>query len=157
MEFIISHLIQALAVLGLVLLAIEVWVLGLSTFVLLFMGIGLLLTSLSMYIGWIPITWQWALIATTLYTLLTGAVLWPVFKRAQKTPEHKTVQSDLIGHSFFLPEDTAPDKPASYRFSGIEWRLITSEPLAKGTLVEVVSLQVGELFIRAKESDSGIN
>lgn len=151
MEFLIAHLIQALAVLGLALLAVEVLVLGISTFVLLFTGIGLLLTALSMYVGWLPTTWQWALVATTLYTLLTGVILWPILKRAQKTPEHKTVNSDLIGHSFLLPEDVAPDKSVSYRFSGIEWRLVTTETLAKGTLVEVVNLQVGELFIRAKE------
>ncbi|WP_425642111.1 NfeD family protein [Marinomonas gallaica] len=152
MDFIATHLVQALAVLGLVLLAVEVMVLGISTFVLLFAGLALLLTSLSMYMEWIPTTWQWALIATTVYTLLTGIVLWPIMKRAQQTSEHTTVSSDLIGHSFVLPEDVAPDKKVTYRFSGIEWRLVTSAPIAKGTLVEVVNLQVGELHIQAKET-----
>lgn len=152
MDFIATHLVQALAVLGLVLLAIEVMVLGISTFVLLFAGLGLLLTSLSMYMEWIPTTWQWSLIATTAFTLLTGVVLWPIMKRAQQTSEHSTVSSDLIGHSFMLPEDVAPDKQTSYRFSGIEWRLVSSAPIAKGTMVEVVNLQVGELFIQAKDN-----
>ncbi|WP_417552258.1 NfeD family protein [Marinomonas fungiae] len=151
MNFIATYLIQVLAVLGLVLLAIEVLVLGISTFVLLFVGLGLLLTSLSMYLEWIPATWQWALIGTTLFTLLTGAVLWPIMKRAQQTPEHSVVKSDLIGHSFVLPEDVAPDIRVIYRFMGVEWRLVTSEPIAKDTLVEVVNLQVGELFIKAKD------
>lgn len=153
MDFIVAHLVQALAVLGLALLAIEVMVLGISTFVLLFTGIGLLLTSMSMYIGWMPTTWQWALLGTTAYTLLTGVVLWPIMKRAQRTPEHKTVSSDLIGHSFLLPEDVSPGKPVMYRFSGIEWQLIASESLSAGTLVEVINLQVGELFIQAKGTE----
>ncbi|RDL45182.1 NfeD family protein [Marinomonas piezotolerans] len=152
MNFIATYLVEALAILGLVLLAIEVLVLGISTFVLLFAGLGLLLTSLSMYMEWIPTTWQWALIATTIFTLLTSIVLWPIMKRAQQTSEHKTVNSDLIGHTFVLPEDVAPDKQVTYRFSGIEWRLISSEPIAKSTQVEVVNLQVGELFIQAKET-----
>lgn len=151
MDFIVTHLVQALAVLGLVLLAVEVMVLGISTFVLLFAGLGLLLTSLSMYLGWIPTTWQWALIGTTVFTLLTGIVLWPIMKRAQQTAEHTTVSSDLIGHSFVLPEDVAPDKQVTYRFSGIEWRLVSSETLSKGSMVEVVNLQVGELHIQAKD------
>ncbi|QMV16404.1 NfeD family protein [Vibrio spartinae] len=150
MDFIIAHLVQVLAVTGLILLVVEVLVLGASTFVLLLVGMGLLLASLSMYFEWIPTTWQWALVATTFYTLLSGGVLWPIFKRAQKKPEHTNVHSDLIGHTFVLPQDTTPEKPTSYRFSGIEWRLITQAPLTKGTLVEVIHLQVGELFIRAK-------
>ncbi|MDW6094317.1 NfeD family protein [Vibrio rhizosphaerae] len=151
MDFIIAHLVQILAVVGLILLAVEVLVLGASTFVLLLMGMGLLLASLSMYLEWIPATWQWALVATTFYTLVSGGVLWPIFKRAQQKPEHTNVNSDLIGHSFVLPQDTTPETPTSYRFSGIEWRLIAQEPLTKGTLVEVIHLQVGELFIRAKQ------
>ncbi|SEG25595.1 NfeD family protein [Marinobacterium lutimaris] len=155
MEFLASYLIEALAVLGIALLAIEVWVLGVSTLVLLFAGIALLLTSLSMYVGWIPDTWQWALIATTGFTVVTGLILWPIFKRIQRTSasDHKAVKSDLIGHSFYLPEDTSLQQPTTYRFSGVNWKLISQETLTKGTLVEVVDLQVGELFIRAKQQD----
>lgn len=155
MEFLATYLTEALAVLGIVLLAIEVGVLGVSTLVLLFAGIALLLTSVSMYFGWIPDTWKWALIATTGYTVLTGLILWPIFKRIQRTSasDHKAVKSDLIGHSFYLPEDTSVQQPASYRFSGVDWKLISQDDLSKGTLVEVVDLQVGQLFIRAKESD----
>lgn len=153
MEFLASYWIEALAVLGLALLAIEVWVLGVSTLVLLFAGIALLLTSLSMYLGWIPDTWQWALIATTGYTVVTGLILWPIFKRVQQTSERKAVKSDLIGYSFYLPEDTSVQQPATYRFSGVDWKLICQDKLDKGTLVEVVDLQVGQLFIQAKSAE----
>ncbi len=155
MELLASYLIEALAVLGIALLAIEVWVLGVSTLVLLFAGIALLLTSLTMYFGWTPDTWQWALMATTGYTVLTGLVLWPVFKRIQRTSatDHKAVKSDLIGHSFYLPEDTSVKQPATYRFSGVEWKLICADEISKGTLVEVVDLQVGQLFIQPKKPD----
>ncbi|WP_432698477.1 NfeD family protein [Marinobacterium sp. YM272] len=153
MELLASYLIELLAILGLALLAIEVWVLGVSTLVLLFAGIALLLTSLSMYLGLIPDTWQWALIATTGFTVLTGAILWPIFKRLQQTSEHKAVTSDLIGHSFYLPADTSVQNPTSYRFSGVSWQVISQEELSKGTLVEVVDLQVGQLFVRAKQPE----
>lgn len=153
MELIASYLIELLAILGIALLAIEVWVLGVSTLVLLFAGLALLLTSLSMYFGLIPDTWQWALIATTGYTVLTGAILWPIFKRLQQNSEHKTVKSDLIGHSFYLPADTSVRHPANYRFSGVDWQVISQQDLTKGTLVEVIDLQVGQLFVRAKEPE----
>lgn len=154
MEFLSSYLIEALAILGLALLAIEVLVLGMSTLVLLLTGLGLLLTALSMYMGWVPSTWQWALMATTGYTVLLGVLLWPIFKRMQTPSSHKVVKSDLIGHSFYLPMAASAEQPASYRFSGVDWRVVSPQPLAAGTLVEVVDIQVGTLFVQAKSTDS---
>ncbi|SBS29639.1 hypothetical protein MAQ5080_01457 [Marinomonas aquimarina] len=153
MEFLSSYFIEALAILGLALLAIEVLVLGMSTLVLLLTGLGLLLTALSMYLGWLPSTWQWALMATTGYTVLLGVVLWPLFKRIQTPSQHKAVQSDLIGHSFYLPMATSAKQPGSYRFSGVDWRLVSQQPIAEGTLVEVIDVQVGTLVIQAASAE----
>lgn len=154
MEFLSSYLIQALAILGLVLLAIEVLVLGMSTIVLLLTGLGLLMTALTMYLGWVPSTWQWALMATTGFTVALGVVLWPIFKRMQTPSEHKAVKSDLIGHSFYVPMDVSVKQPGSYRFSGVDWHLVSQLPVAEGTLVEVIDVQVGTLFIQAKPAEN---
>ena len=51
MEYIFSHLAQTLIVVGLILLAIEVLVLGFSTFVLFFIGIGTIITGILMLFG----------------------------------------------------------------------------------------------------------
>lgn len=153
MEFLSSYLIQALAILGLALLAIEVLVLGMSTLVLLLTGLSLLLTALSMYLGWIPSTWQWALMATTGFTVVLGVALWPIFKRMQTPSEHKAVQSDLIGHSFYLPMAVSAKQPGNYRFSGVDWHLVCQQPIAEGILVEVIDVQVGTLFIQAKPAE----
>ena len=70
MEYILSHLPQTLIVVGLILLAIEVMVLGFSTFVLFFIGLGTIMTGALMAVGLLPETLLMALLAFLLASIV---------------------------------------------------------------------------------------
>jgi hypothetical protein len=69
MDFIMQNLPQALMVLGIIALIIEVAVLGLSTIILLFFGLSLLITGFSMSIGILPDSLTTALWSNTVVRL----------------------------------------------------------------------------------------
>lgn len=151
MDFINQYLVQVLAVLGLALLAIEVLVLGLSTFILFFLGLGLLLTSALMWTGLISVSIVSAALSGAICTLVIGAMLWKPMRNMQNKVETKQASNDLVGLSFTLSEDVDESHHPIYRYSGIDWRLVSDHPIAAGTKVEVTATQVGEFYIQEKE------
>lgn len=146
MDYLHTHLMETLVVLGLVLLAIEVMILGFSTFFLFFVGVAALGTALLFFLG-VPETWLNALLGTGVLTALSAALLWKPLKNMQlKTETHK-VKSDLIGMEFELPEDIKPGKTTHFRFSGIKWQLKCNSEESAGTRVKVTDIEVGIMHI----------
>lgn len=152
MEWILGNLGQVLIFAGLGLLAIEVTVLGFSTFFLFFLGLASLMSGILMYIGVVPETVVNALIALAVFTLASALLLWRPLKTMQNKVDRKPVQSDVIGHSFALESDIGPAAAGTHRFSGVTWKLKSAETLSAGTEVEVIRADVGELTIVAKRS-----
>ena len=134
---------------GFVLLAIEIGFLGLASGIVLFAGIGALVTGAMLWLGWLPETWLAGIASFGISAFASAVVLWRPLLRLQnyRTPA-KDNSSDLVGYRFVLDGPIAPGTPASTRYSGIEWR-VELEPggpvdrLESGALVEVRSVDAG--------------
>ena len=148
MEWASNNLAQSLLVLGLALLALEIAVLGFSTFVLFFVGLAAAVTGILLYVGLIPDTVLSAALSVGLLTALAAVVLWKPLKKLQSKVDKTKAKSDLVGHSFVLTEAVSPTLSPKYRYSGIDWKLISSETLAVGTKVEVNEVDVGVFYIK---------
>jgi len=149
MEYILTHLPQTLVVLGLIFLVIEVLVLGFSTFVLLFVGVGTIITGLLMALGFLPETLVNALLATAIISSLVALVSWKPLKRMQNNVEAHQVENGMVGETFTLEEDLQLGKTVSHRYSGIDWKVKSKQALTAGTEVKIVNMQVGVLTVEA--------
>lgn len=145
----INNLAESLLILGILLLVIEVVVLGFSTFVLFFVGCAAVLTSGLLYVGIIPDTWLAAMLSTGVLTALSAILLWKPLKNMQAKVDSTKAKGDLVGHSFVLDEDVAPELTPVYRYSGIDWKLSASEHIVAGTKVEIIEAEVGVFHIKA--------
>jgi membrane protein implicated in regulation of membrane protease activity len=149
MDWAINNLAESLLILGILLLVIELAVLGFSTFVLFFVGCAAVVTSGLLYVGIIPDTWLSAMFSTGLLTGLSAILLWKPLQNMQTQVDTTKVKGDLVGHSFILVEDVAPELTPKYHYSGIDWKLKANEHLLAGTKVEVTQADVGVFHIKA--------
>ena len=149
MDWAINNLTESLLILGILLLVIEVVVLGFSTFVLFFVGCAALITAGLLYVGIIPDTWIAAMFSTAVLTALAAILLWKPLKNMQTKVDTTKAKGDLVGHSFILVEDVAPELTPDYHYSGIDWKLNANEYLVAGTKVEVIEADVGVFHIKA--------
>ena len=149
MDWAFNNLAESLLILGILLLVIEIAVLGFSTFVLFFVGCAAVISAGLLYVGIIPDTLLAALLSTAILTALSALLLWKPLKNMQTKVDTTKAKGDLVGHSFILVEDVAPELTPEYRYSGIDWKLKASEHLVAGTQVEVIEAEVGVFHIRA--------
>jgi membrane protein implicated in regulation of membrane protease activity len=147
MEWLNENMWQVMIFLGLAILAIEVIVLGLATFVLFFVGVACLLTGVLMWVGILPQSMIFALGSVAVFSGVLAFALWKPMKNFQNKVELKDVTSDVVGQTFTLDTDVAPDHPGTQKFSGVSWQVKCSEALTGGTLVKVVRTAVGELTV----------
>ena len=150
MEWIIDNLAQSLAIVGLLLLAIEIVVLGFSTFVLFFVGVAALLTSVAMYLHILPDSLTTALLSLGVLTTLEVIFLWKPLKKMQAKVDPTKAKGDLVGHSFVLSETVSASINPGYHYSGINWKLVSESELSPGTTVEVTDVEVGVFHIQPK-------
>ena len=147
MDYIFLHLPQALVVLGLTLLAIEILVLGFSTFVLFFVGLGTIFTGILMALGLLPETMLNALLATAISSTVVALISWQPMKRLQNKGEIHQVKNGMIGEQFTLAEDLPLGKTITHRYSGINWQVKANVTLLAGTEVKITEMQVGLLTV----------
>ena len=127
---------------GFALLAAEVLLFGFTTIILLFAGIGALVTGLAMMSGLLPET------CFGIATGAAGAVLWKPLKKLQdhKVPKRQHT-SDLIGYEFVLKQDVTALASGLHRYSGVDWRVEpeagADEQLSAGQRVAVTSVDAG--------------
>ncbi|MEC8208463.1 MAG: NfeD family protein, partial [Pseudomonadota bacterium] len=95
MAFLDTHLAEALMILGVIALIVEVAVLGMSTYVLLFLGLSLFASGLLMNIELLASTYTTALWSNIVFTLGFAVVLWRPLKRMQDKTETQPVHSDF--------------------------------------------------------------
>lgn len=148
---IFSDTAQALMAAGLFLAAIDLLVFGFATFFLTLLGLSLLTTGGLIYFSVLDSSVSSILIAVTLLTAVYGLFLWKPLKRLQEQRQSNKVSSDLTGMSFILQQDISPDSPGNYHYSGIDWKVQTSEVITQGTEVEVIELQVGTMTVRTAQ------
>ncbi|TEW56120.1 NfeD family protein [Psychromonas sp. RZ22] len=147
MEYLLAHLSQALIVLGLIFLVIEVLVFGFSTFILFFIGLATIVTGGLMMINIIPETVLSSLVSTALISAIITIVSWKPMKRIQNKVELKQVDNGIIGYQFTLTEDLPIGKTVTYHYSGIIWKVKAREALAMGDEVKIIKMEVGLLTV----------
>ncbi|GGN21047.1 MULTISPECIES: NfeD family protein [Marinomonas] len=151
MDIIANNLAQSLFIVGLILLVIEVTVLGFSTFVFFFVGLAAMATGALVYVGVLPNSVLSASFSTGVMTILAALVLWKPLKRMQSKVSTKKTKSEFTDHQFFLKESVSPTQSPKYHYSGVEWSLVSEEPIEAGTKVEVTEAEVGKLHIKAMD------
>ncbi|MBH0021116.1 NfeD family protein [Pseudoalteromonas sp. SWXJ133] len=150
MDFITQNLPQTLMVLGIVALIIEVAVLGLSTFILLFFGLSLFLTGLLMSFGILPDSLTTALWSNAIVTAGLAVVLWKPLKQMQNRVDKKQVNSDFAELTFVLTSDVTEQGLTTHQYSGISWKLKSEQPIIAGTEVVVTKKEVGVMWVKPK-------
>ncbi|WP_105201297.1 NfeD family protein [Pseudoalteromonas sp. T1lg10] len=151
MELITNNLAEALMILGVLALIVEVAVLGMSTIILLLLGLSLLATGIMMNFSLLESSLTMALWSNTLITLALAALLWKPLKRMQEQRDNAQVHSDFAELTFTLTEDVNDQGLVHYAYSGISWKLKSEQPLSAGTLVKVVKKEVGVMWVAACE------
>ncbi len=163
MNWLEQNLAETLFIIGLIILIVEVTVLSFSTIILFMIGAATILTSVAMYVGLIESDFLNALVIIAVLTAVLAVVLWKPFKGLQNQQEEKPVTSDLVGFTFVLAQDVGstsdsdtgsgagsePVADVTYKYSGIEWKLISAEPIRAQTKVKVIAVSVGEWEIIA--------
>ncbi|NMF47633.1 NfeD family protein [Pseudoalteromonas arctica] len=150
MDFITQNLPQTLMVLGIVALIIEVAVLGLSTFILLFFGLSLFLTGLLMSFGILPDSLTTALWSNTVVTAGLAVALWKPLKQMQNRVDKKQVNSDFAELTFVLTSDVTEQGLTTHQYSGISWKLKSEQSINAGTEVLVTKKEVGVMWVKPK-------
>ncbi len=143
--------------LGFALLTIEALVLGMTTGVVLFAGLGALVTGGLLQLGWLPGTLIWSVGCFGLSTSLITLLAWKPLKALQgrSLPQPDT-SSDLIGHRFRLEAGISRTQPGQVRYSGVNWRVELDEQcpcqqLDEGQLVEVSGIAAGRFRVQPVE------
>lgn len=155
MELITNNLSGFWFGLGFLLLAIEILVFGFGSGVLLFGGVGALITGALIYFNVIPEVWLPSIASFTLASAAAAIVLWLPFKKLQGGSELGNDQSsDLIGHKFRLASELTYNRSANTRYSGVDWRVELSDEasggrLEAGTQVAVKAVNAGIFYVDA--------
>lgn len=155
MEYINSHLHAFWFVVGFVLLAVELLVLGFATGFVLFLGLGALVTGGLIWFAVIPATWLASIPSFAISSLLFTALLWKPLKRLNRgnASPAEDRSSDLIGLEFRLESDITRQSPGKTRYSGIEWKVeidnrCEQNEISTGSLVAVVGVDAGKFRVK---------
>lgn len=141
-------------VVGFLLLAIDALAFGFASGVLLFVGLGAVVTGALLWFGLVPNAFIVAVACFAISTAVITAILWGPLKRLQSTGElGKDRSSDIIGHSFNLNSDISRTVSGEQKYSGINWRVepatdLAEDSIAAGTRVEVRAVSVGVFFVK---------
>jgi membrane protein implicated in regulation of membrane protease activity len=154
MDIFIQNLAQALLILGLVLLVVEVLVLGFSTFFMFFIGLGFIVTALFFFSDVFEPTMVNALISISIVSGLSAVLLWQPLKKMQNSVGNKKVDSDIIGYQFELEEELLKGSILKHQFSGVSWKVSSDQNIERGETVEVTEVGVGKMKVKRALSAS---
>ena len=148
-EYFNAHQYAFWVSIGFAMLVIEVLALGLSSGVLLFAGLGALVTAGLLWLGLLPETWLAGVACFGVSSAVAAALLWkPLLKLQNFEVPDKDNSSDLVGMKFVLREPVSLIAPGRTQFSGIEWKVEIQpgqgvDHIAAGEQVSVVSVDAG--------------
>ncbi|MDH5737716.1 MAG: activity regulator of membrane protease YbbK [Gammaproteobacteria bacterium] len=154
-DYVQQHQGQFWVLAGFVMLAIEAFVLGMGTGILLFVGLGAIATGLLMQTGLIPETWTSGISGVGIASAIITGILWKPFKRIQGSQENprKEVSNDMVGLRILLTRNLSHTQPVEHQYSGISWKLqidpeANIDSIPSGTEVEVTATSVGVMRVR---------
>ena len=139
---------EALLIMGVLLLVIEVVFFGFATFFLLFIGLSCLITGLLMSVSVIPENAVSALSFVSVFSIVISIGLWKQLKKLQASEDNSGLEVGLVGHKFQLTSALGPNKSSNYKYSGVDWIVKSTEKIDAGQTVRVISLEVGVLFVK---------
>jgi len=142
---------QTLIVVGLILLAIEILVLGFSTFVLFYIGCGAIITGILISMGILPRDLLFASGSVAVISGIVALVSWRPLKSLQSNVEYSKPSNDMIGDRFLLDQDLAQGQSITVKYSGIDWIVRSDKPILLGCEVEIVDVSVGKMQVQAIE------
>ncbi|QTH73645.1 NfeD family protein [Pseudoalteromonas xiamenensis] len=152
MSWFTENLWESIAIIGIVALCIEILVFGFATFILLFLGLSCLISALSMYLGLVNESWEVALTFNAVVTVVLALLLWKPLERMQNKQDLTAVKSDFANIEFQLVEDVEPNSDnVTFSYSGISWKLKSTQPLLKGQFVRVTKKDVGIFWVMPVE------
>ena len=134
---------------GFVLLAVDALVFGFTSGLVLFTGIGALLTGGLMWAEVVPQTWLYGIACFGILSSASAALLWKALLKLQNFDvPAKDNSSDLVGHTFRLTDAVTLTQPGSIHYSGIDWRVEIDdrtdiEQIEAGAKVVVTSVDAG--------------
>lgn len=148
-EYIQTHQSGFWIAAGFIMLAAEVLLFGFTTIILLFAGLGAIVTGLLMMAGLLPETWIAGTACFGISSGIASLLLWKPLRNMQDgmTPQKKQ-SSDLIGLEFTVMQDITAVQPGRHRYSGVDWTVeldhtASIETIAAGQRVAVTSVDAG--------------
>ncbi|SJL82381.1 NfeD family protein [Vibrio palustris] len=151
----LAYLPQILIALGILALILEITVFGFTTLLLFFLGVGFLLTGISMQLGWQAVDITHAVWSVSLLTIAAALLLWKPLRQIQNHTEKPSQPSDFAQVSFQLPGDTTPHSDdVFHQYSGIRWYVRSQTPLPKGQWVKVVKTDVGIMWVEPLDEEA---
>lgn len=151
MSWLAENLSNVLIAAGIGALIVDMVFFGFGTFILIFLGGSLLISGLAMLVGILPSTMDAALWSNAILTAILGVVLWKPLRRIQNKNGSKQITNDFASDPFVLKQDVDIQGLTEHMYSGVRWKLRSHQPISQGTLVEVVKVEVGSLWVKAKE------
>jgi len=154
-EYIQTHQSGFWIALGFLFLASEVLLFGFTTIILLFAGIGAIVTGLLMSAGVLPETWIAGISSLGISTGIASVLLWkPLSKMQNGHAPKRSNSSDLIGYEFVLQEDISLMSKGTHRYSGVDWKIELDssaevDSLSAGQRVTVASVDAGVFRVKA--------
>jgi len=151
-EYINTHHAEFWIMLGFVMLVVEVSM-GLVTGLLLFGGIGAIITGILMMMGILSETWEVGLASSAICAAITTLILWKPLKKLQNAEvPSKDNSSDLVGYEFVLQQDISLLSPGTTQYSGIEWKVeiykdAGVDEIKSASRVKVNSVEVGKFKV----------
>jgi inner membrane protein len=139
---------------GFLLLAIETLAFGFATGLLLFAGIGGLITGSLMWAELVPHTWLAGMATFGISSGLSAVLLWkPLLNLQRPGPAAKDNSSDFVGLEFRVEQEITRETPGKTRYSGIEWRVELADDATTGLIkagekVTVASVDVGVMRVK---------
>jgi membrane protein implicated in regulation of membrane protease activity len=145
---------------GFVLLAIEIGFLGLASGIVLFAGIGALVTGIMLWLGWLPNTWlegiaqlrdqRFRECRSPLETPAQAVELQNPRQRQQQRPDRLRIPPATADHHY---------KPRQHQAFGVEWRVEIDEScelpsMEAGHKVVVASVDAGVFRVKPAEQNN---
>lgn len=157
LSYLHAHQVEFWIALGAVALIVELTLLGASSFILLFVGLGALATGALMALGLIPAEWIAGAGAFGGLSCLMGVALWrPLRRFSEGDPPPPGQSSDFLGLRFTLSEALRPGGSVAVRYSGVTWDLVSptlrEEGVKAGEEVVVVGVEPGRFIVSPVES-----
>ena len=87
----------------------------------------------------------------SLLSIGSAVLLWRPLKKIQSPTEDSDVEVGLVGHQFQLEKGISPDEPGEYVYSGISWKVVSNQAIAKAAYVKVVKADVGQLTVKQEK------